>query len=170
MAKTKKEKKETVEKIRKNLEEQVATFFVNFEGLSADDLFELREKLKQKGNRFYVAKKNLMEIAFEKENLPFKKELLSGPVGLVFGFQDEITPAKTVYEFEKRLERPRILGGVVEGKSVLREEALELAKLPSLEELRAELTAVLQAPISGLDNCLSGNLKGLLNSLDKIKG
>lgn len=169
MAKTKQEKKEELKKIRENLKKQTATFFVSFKGLGADNLFKLRREVKENKGLVYVAKKKLLELAFEKEKLPLKKDQLEGPVALVFGFEDEISPAKAVYKFQEEYGSPELLGGLVEGEVVSKEEALTLAKLPSVEELQAKLVRTLNNPLAGFRNSLEGNLKGLVVCLNQIK-
>ncbi len=166
MAKTRKQKKETIERIEESLKKQKATYFIDFKNLPANKLFDLREKVKENKGIVFVAKKNLMEIAFESQDVPFKKDL-EGQVALVFGFEDEITPVKRVYEMEKEHEAPRILGGVLEGEFIDREQAIQLAEIPSKEELYGRLLQGFKAPVFKLHNLLKGNLKGLLYVLNE---
>ncbi len=162
MAKTKEEKKEIVKELEDNLDKQKSTYFIDFKGLPAQDLFKMRKKLKEKGGKLYVAKKTLAQIALENKGIEVPPEQISGQLALVFGFEDEIAPAKVVYEFQEENGTPTLLGGMLSGELLSQEKAVEIAKLPSLEELRAKLVGSLQAPIGKLQQTLVNPIKGLM--------
>ena len=56
----------------------------------------------------------------------------------------------------------KILGGIFDGKFLEKDKVIELAKLPSYQELLARLTRTLQSPISGFTGALKANIKNLL--------
>ncbi|HMR01357.1 MAG TPA: hypothetical protein PKA32_03130, partial [Candidatus Gracilibacteria bacterium] len=56
-------------------------------------------------------------------------------------------------------------GGLVEGKFITQAEAVELAQLPSREELLAKLVGSMKAPVSGFYGVTSGLLRGLVQVL-----
>jgi len=63
----------------------------------------------------------------------------------------------------------KILGGFLENKFVEAEKIIELAKLPTREELLARLVGSISAPISNFINVLEANIKGLIYVLTKAK-
>lgn len=162
MAKSREEKKQILEKIEDCLEKQKAVYFIDFKGLPAHKLFQLRDEIKKCKGMVYVAKKKLLEIAFKNKSVSLKKEQLEGQTALVFSFEDEISPIKKVYELDKENEKPKILGGVFEGRIIGSEEAIWLAQLPTKQELQTKLVGCLESPLFNLNNILSQNLKGLL--------
>ena len=89
-------------------------------------------------------------------------------MGFVFGFEDEVSPAKTVYLFQKENEKLKILGGFIEKEAKKEEEIVFLAQLPTRQELFAKLTGSLLSPVSGFINVLNGNIKGLILALNAI--
>lgn len=167
MAKTKEQKKEIIENIKQHLKKQVVMFFIDFQKLKAEDIFTLRNKLKQADSLLYIAKKNLVKIVFKNEKIPVEIDQLQGQLGLVFGFQNEILPAKTIYNTWQKHQGPQILGGFYQGEFINAKQAIELAKLPSKQELLARLAGSLSSPISGLVSALGGNIKGLMFILNQ---
>lgn len=162
MAKTKKQKKEIIKEIENNLDKQKSIYFIDFKGVEADDLFKIRKEIKEKGGRLYVTKKTLAETAFNNKKIKLPKEQTQGQLALVFSFEDEIAPAKTVYEHQKEKGAPALLGAMLEGGFLSQKETLELAQLPSLKELQRKLVQSLQAPLYNLQNSLVNPIKGLM--------
>ncbi len=169
MALTKEKKQEIVKDLKGSLEKQKSMVFVSVEGLKAQDLLELRNNLKDNDCRLVVSKKTLMNLAFKENGLGLRVDDLEGQVALVFGFEDEVMPAKTTYEFSKKNDNLKILGGFLEDKFREVNEIITLAKIPPREELLAKVVGSMSAPISGFANVLSGNLRGLVQVLSQIK-
>ncbi|MBU3943052.1 50S ribosomal protein L10, partial [Patescibacteria group bacterium] len=159
MALTRIQKENIVKKIKEGLDKQKSIVFVSVDGLKADDLFELRTKLKEAGCLLMVAKKTLMGIAFKDANIDIDKDKLIGEVALVFGFEDEVLPAKTTYEFSKKNKNLKIVGGFLEDKFREVSEIITLAQIPSRKELLAKVVGSISAPVSGFANVLQGNLR-----------
>lgn len=167
MAKTKEQKRKTLEDLKNKVAKQKAMVLVGIAGLEVKALSDLRKRIKAIDGNLKVAKKTLIEKAFKENNLEFDRKKYREEIALVFGFGDEISPAKTVYQFSN--EKAKILGGFLEGKFKEAEEIIALAKLPAKEELLAKLVGSIASPISGLVNVLEGNIKGLLRVLTQVK-
>jgi large subunit ribosomal protein L10 len=169
MALTKEQKKNIVKELNENIANQKAMVFVSVKGLKASELFDLRNQLKESDCLISVIKKTLLSIAFKENKIEIDEESLAGQVALVFGFKDEITPAKISYQFSLKNENLEILGGFIENEFKTVEEIITLAKTPSKEELLARIIGSIKAPISGFANVLQGNIKGLVYVLTQIK-
>ena len=166
---TKEQKKEVVAKLKENLEKQKVIFLIDFQNLKAEELFDLRKKLKENDSLLYVAKKNLIKIGFKEKKIPIDVEKLKGQVALVFGFKEGLLPAKTIYKFWEEHKNPEILGGFLENEFVEAEKVIELASLPSREELLARLIISMNSPTYNFVNVLQANIKGLTCVLTNIK-
>lgn len=169
MALTKEQKQKVVEKLKEKIANQKAMVFVAIEGLKAADLFALRKRLKEADCALSVAKKTLLNIAFKEKKMEFDAEDLEGQLALIFGFGDEIMPAKTAYQFSLENERLKILGGFFEDKFIDAKEIITLAKIPSKKELLAKVVGSISAPISNFVYTLQANIKGLITVLAKAK-
>jgi len=172
MALTRKQKEDILASVQEKLKDQKSMVIVDFKGLSVVKTSELKKDLKKNGAEYKVVKKSILSKAIETsdvEGLDVKE--FGGATGVVFLYEDQVTPVKTVYDFSKQkgLEDFKILGGVLENKVISESEVIALAKLPSREQLLANLLAQMNAPVSGFVNVLAGNIKNLVYALNAIK-
>jgi len=169
MALNKIQKQKILDDLRDKVAKQKAIVLVGITGLKVKDISQLRKKLKEIEGNIKVFKKTLAEIVFKENKMEFDKRGYKEEVALVFGFKDEISPVKTVYQFSRGNDKLKILGGFLENKFKAKEEMIILAQLPAREELLAKLVGSLNASMSGLVNVLKGNIKGLTYILSSIK-
>ncbi len=165
MALNREKKEKIISDLKKKIEEQKGMVFVSINGLKADDLFSLRKELRKSDCLLLVVKKTLMNVAFQESNIDYNKTNLIGQLALVFGFNDELAPAKISYEFSKKNENLKILGGFFDNKFIEKEQVVQLAKIPSRRELIAKLIGTTRKPIADFVSVLQGNIKGLINVL-----
>ena len=167
---TKTQKQNLVKDLAERLAKIKAAVFADYTGLSVAKITELRRKLKAQNMEIKVAKKTLIDLAFKQAGVgEVNTKKMTGQIVLVLGYQDEIAPAKTVYEFGKTEEHIKILGGILNNKFFDGQTIISLAKLPSRQELLAKLAGSIASPLSGLINVLQGNLKNLVYVLSQIK-
>ncbi len=132
-------------------------FLVNYQGLTAAEDHELRRRLREQRARLFVAKNTLIRIAMEELGQASLEEHLKGPSALVF-FEDPVAAAKVLVKFAEEVgkEIPKVKAGLLSGQVLGAPEVEGLAKLPSEEELKAELVGVLTAPLQELVGVLGG--------------
>jgi len=169
MAKTKEQKKKELESLKEKVKKQKTMIFVDFSGLKVENMSELRRALKKSDSELKVAKKTLMKIALKDAGMENDISGLKGEIALVFGYGDQIIPAKLAYEFGKENPNFKILGGFFENQFKNAEDFIILAQLPSKQELLARLTGSISSPITGFVRVLEANLKGLVCVLSGIK-
>ena len=169
MARSREQKKKIIEDIKEKLDKQKAIVFVEVKGLKAKEIFDLREKLKKADSLLTIAKKTLLDIAFKERKLKVKGKKLEGQVALVFGFSDEIKPARITHQFSLSNGNLKILGGIFEDKFIDSDQIIALAQLSSKEELYTRVVRTIVSPISGFVNVLQANIKGLIYTLKQIK-
>jgi len=170
MALTRAQKQKIITDLKDKIARQKAMVLVGITGLGVEEISDLRKKLKAADANLKVAKKTLIEKAFKESKLAaFSKDKYKEEVALVFGFKDEISPAKIVYQFGLANENLKILAGFLEGKFKEADKIIALAQLPTKEELLAKLVGSIASPISGLVNVLQGNIKGLITVLAKAR-
>lgn len=169
MPKTKEQKKEILKELNQKMKDQTTMLFVDFSGLEVQDTHDFRKKLEKANGEFKVAKKTMTQIALDENKLEKNIKELEGEIGIVFGYKDEITPAKVTYEFSKENDNLKILGGFFENKFESTEKFIELAQLPSKEELLGRLVGSISSPMTGLVRSLEYNIKGLIFALNAIK-
>ncbi len=148
MAITKEKKKEILSKLEGIKDDSKTLVFVGFNGLTVSESTEMRNKLREEGVGYFVAKKTLiaraLDGAYEGETPEFE-----GEVALAYS-ADEIAPAQNVREFEKKYkDNVSILGGVFQGMYKTKEEMTVIASIPPLQTLRGMFVNVINSPIQG---------------------
>ena len=114
-------------------------------GLTVAQMQTLRRQMKQAGANVKVAKNRLAKIALEGSGVASIAPLLKGPALIAFSGDPVVAP-KVAVEFAKTNERFVILGGAM-GTTTLDPNGVKaLAALPSLDELRAKIIGLIQAP------------------------
>ena len=116
-------------------------------GLSVAQSTDLRLRMRDAGAQFKVAKNRLALIALDGTRYQPIGELLKGPTALATSI-DPVAAAKVAVDFAKTTDKFEVLGGAM-GDTVLDLNGVKaLAELPSLDELRAKLIGLVQAPAS----------------------
>jgi len=166
---TKQKKQEIIKELADKLDRQKAAVFADFSGLKVKDLTDLKNKLRQKGAEFKVAKKTLMNLALKQKGIDADTKAMAGEIAMAMGYDDEVSAAKELQEFSKTNPNLKILGGLLENKLIDAAQVLSLAQLPSKLELLAQLTGSLAAPSRNFVGVLQGNLRGLVQALSQIQ-
>jgi len=170
MATTKEQKKEILQNLKDKIKKAKSVLFVKFNGLGVKENEALRKELKQEEGDYMVAKKTLIDIAFKEENHEVGAKSFEGQVATVFGYNDEVAPAKILGKFIKVNEgKIEFISGILDNKIIDAKAAEALTKIPSKNELYAKMVGSLNAPISGFVNVLAGNLRGLVTVLKAIE-
>ncbi len=170
MALTKEKKTEVVKNLVDKFNTAKSVVFTDYQGLTVTEIQELREEMRKEGSEYIVAKNTLIKKALDDSNLKdLKIARMSGPVGVAFGLEDEVAPARIVYGFAKKHEALEIRDGVLESEVVDGAKITALAQLPSRDGLLAQVVGSIKAPVSGFVSVLSGNLRGLVCALNAIK-
>ena len=114
-------------------------------GLTVAQSTELRTKIREAGATYKVAKNRLAKLAIQDTDYVGIGDFLTGPTALASS-EDPVAAAKAVVEFAKANDKIEIVGGSM-GTQVLTPEGVKaLASMPSLDELRAKLIGLVQAP------------------------
>lgn len=123
-------------------------------GLSASESADLRQKMNTGGARFKVTKNRLAKIAIKGTQYEGLEEHFTGPTAIAYS-DDPIAAAKSVVEFANENDKVTVIAGGMGDKMLAAEEVKQLAKLPSLDELRATLIGLLQAPAGKIARTLN---------------
>jgi large subunit ribosomal protein L10 len=166
---TRSQKEELVKGIAARTKESKALVFASYKGVPVKDLDVIRGALRKSGSAFQIMKKTLLSIALKDAGISVDGRALPGEIGVAFS-SDEVAAAKAIADFLKANKESTLAieGGALEGKVLTAAEVKALAKLPTRDELRAQLVGTLQAPISGFVRTLSGNLTSLVQVLRAV--
>jgi large subunit ribosomal protein L10 len=127
---------------------------------------ELRSRLRKAGASFRVAKNRLAKRAVEGTPAVGISNLFTGQTGIAYS-KDPVAAPKIVVAYAKENDKLKILGGVAVG-SVLNPQGVKaLAELPSLDQLRAKIIGLVQAPatrIAGVLQAPAGSLARVISA------
>ena len=139
------QKKEAVAELKQTFNETSVVVVTRNLGLTVAQSTTLRNRMRDAGARYKVAKNRLALIALEGTRYQPISDLLTGPTALATS-EDPVAAAKAVVEFAKTNDRLEIVGGAM-GETLLDVNGVKaLAELPSLDELRAKIVGLIQAP------------------------
>lgn len=123
-------------------------------GLTVAQSTDLRLKMRDAGAQFKVAKNRLALIALEGSKYSPIGDLLTGPTALATSI-DPVAAAKVAVDFAKTTDRFEIVGGAM-GDTILDVNGIKaLAALPSLDQLRATIIGLVQAPATKIARTIS---------------
>jgi large subunit ribosomal protein L10 len=120
-----------------------------YRGLSVPEVTQLRTEVRSAGAGFKVTKNRLAKRALDGTPFASLAELFTGPTAIAFS-ADPVAASKVITAFAKRNDKLQIVGGGLAGAVLDAAAVRQLAELPSLDELRARLIALLQTPASRL--------------------
>jgi len=154
------EKKIFVSELEEVYNNSSSVIITHYHGLSVAQLTNLRRSLRENGASFKIVKNTLSKIAATNASLSHDPELFSGPTAIAYS-ADPVAAAKGVVEFAKTNDNLKIIGGIVNDKILSVAEVGQLAKLPSLDQLRGKIVGILQAPASKLARLVQAPAGGL---------
>jgi large subunit ribosomal protein L10 len=119
-------------------------------GLDVETVTALRKKLRDNKVEYRVVKNTLAARAAKGTSVEAVADKFVGPTAIVMSYDDVVLPAKLLAEFMKDRENFAIRSAVVEGKVVDAKGVAALAKMPGLNELRAQILGMLSQPATKL--------------------
>lgn len=161
------EKAEAIETIRDRFTRMSSAVFVDFAGMTVEEVSKLRDTFRQKGVEYKVVKNTLVSKALG--DVPYAKALkaaLKGMTGVAWSFEEPSAAARVVKDFKKENEKLKIKAGLLEGQ-VLDAGAVEnqLASLPNKDEARAMLLATFMAPAQNFVRLLNAPAQHMVGVL-----
>lgn len=154
--------------IQDRMERASVVISADYRGLSVAQMTKLRRALRPADVEVKVVKNTIAKMAATQAGRPELAELLDGPSAIAFGVGDPVAPAKALTDFlrDERLEIT-VHGGWLDGQVLNATEVQDLAKLPSRDQMLADVMAKLQSPLynfSGLLQSTIRNFAGLVEA------
>ncbi|MFH3478150.1 MULTISPECIES: 50S ribosomal protein L10 [unclassified Xanthobacter] len=139
------EKQELVTALSEVFKTTSVVVVAHYSGLTVAQMSNLRRQMKAQGATVKVAKNRLAKIALEGSDVAHVAPLLKGPTLIAYS-SDPVAAPKVAVDFAKANDKFVILGGAM-GTTALNADGVKaLATMPSLDELRAKLVGLIQAP------------------------
>lgn len=139
------QKEELVASMRNTFEETGVVVVTQYSGLTVTQLTDLRAKMREVGAEFKVTKNRLTRLALEGTAYEGLSDTFTGPTAIAYA-TDPVSVAKVAVDYAKGNEKLVLIGGGMPGTVLDANGVKALASMPSLDESRAKIVGLLQAP------------------------
>ena len=139
------EKVQLLEELKQLFNDSESIVISHYKGLTVAEVSELRDNIRKAGAGFRVTKNRITRLALKDTKFAGLEDLFKGPTAIAFA-NDPISACKACVEFAKGNEKLVIVGGALSTGVSSIDEIKTLASIPSLDELRAKIIGLLQAP------------------------
>ena len=160
-------KAEAIETLKGVFADSGAVVVTHYMGLTVAEMTDLRLRLRKEGATLQVVKNTLAQKALQGAAGEAGDALFKGPVAIAYG-PDPVSAAKVVTQYAKDNDKFTVIGGLLGQTTVLDKAAVSsLATLPSLDQTRAKLCGLLNAPatkIAGVLQAPAGQLARVFNA------
>ena len=164
------EKEEIVAEVSGLVNRARGMFFTDFSGLTVEQATELRREFRKSGVDYRVVKNTLIRKALESATGYDKVyDKLAGPTGVAFAYDDPVVPAKIIQKFAEKHNKLSLKICVLERQVYDGSKLVELAKLPSRNEIMAAILGSIQAPIAGVPTVIQAVLRDLVSVVGEIE-
>mgnify|MGYP000079220974 CR=1 FL=1 len=149
---TKEQKKNYISEMTTQFENSKAVMVTHYQGLTMTQLDELRAKMREHGIIFKITKNRITKLALEKTKCKDLSDLFTGQTAVAFG-EDAIMSARILSKFAKDNENLKLIGGIMDNEVLDQAGVQNVASLPTLDEARANIVGILNAPASKSSRC-----------------
>ena len=160
------EKEKVVANINKEVSAAHTVIVAHYIGLNVDELTDLRNKLREIDATVRVTKNRLAKLAIKDTQYEVITDLLKGPTAIACS-EDPVAAAKGMVNFANDNDKLVIIGGASNGEVLDIKKIEELAKLPSLDELRAKILGMINTPatrIAGVVQAPGGQIARVIKA------
>ena len=141
----KEQKKNYISEIKKFFDAHDSVLVTHYQGLTVSQLDELRAEMRKHGIMFKITKNRITKLALKESKFKKLENLFFGPTAVAFS-NDAITSAKILTKFAKKNSNLKIIGGIMEKEPLSIEDVEKIATLPTLDDARAKIAAILAIP------------------------
>ena len=160
------QKESFVQNLKSIIAENSLVLVFHYRGMSMTDMTDLRVQSFNSGCNIKVTKNRLTKLALEGSDKAALSQFFDGPTAIAYS-SDPVQLTKLVTNFAKNNSNLVILGGIMDNEILSVEKIEILSKLPSLEEIRAQLIGLISSPAQKIASVLtapSGDLARVFNA------
>jgi len=166
------QKQVLTQSLHQDLADTVCVVVTHQSGLTVAEVTQLRRQMRSAGARYRVTKNRLVRRALEGTPFEGLAPLFTGPTAIAFS-HDPVAAAKAAVDYANRNTKLTIVGGGLQGQTLDEAGVKALATLPSLDELRAKIIGLINAPATKLATLLQtpgGQLARVLAAYSEQSG
>lgn len=161
------EKQLLLDEVKGQLDKYTSFVVMSYGKLSANTANNFRREIAKRGGNVEVVRKRVLVKAAATAGINLSLDALPGHIGLIFAGHDPFETTKFVFKFSEENEKAvEVVAGRFEGKMYTGADVEKLSKLPSKDEMRAQLLSVLEAPLSQTLAVMEALLASVVYCLD----
>lgn len=151
-----------LEEVKDRLSRAAITIAIDYRGLSVAQMTKLRRALRESDTEVKVVKNRIALLAAEQAGVPEVREIVQGPSALTIGFSDPVAAARVLTRhIEAERLNIQVYGGFLDGQVLSPSDVQDLAKLPSKEQMIADVVGKLQSPLYNFSGLLQSTIRGI---------
>jgi large subunit ribosomal protein L10 len=142
--------------------------FIDYRGVTVEQINQVRRKCEQKGIRYVVRKNTLVKKAIEGTEREGIGAHLTGMTGMIIAGEDGVDAAKGIREICKDFQKAGVFnlkGGFFDGDVLNADQVDKVADYPSKEELLTMLLRTIQEGPRQVLGVIQGPARDLVNLL-----
>lgn len=162
-------KEQVVEELGQIFESSGVVVVAHYDGMTVAEMQDLRAQMRDAGGAVRVAKNRLAKIALDGKPCESIAEYLKGMTVLTYS-EDPVAAAKVADKYAKGNDKFVILGGAMGETALDPAGVTAVAKMPSREELIAQIVSAIGAPASNIAGAIgapASNIAGILTTLEE---
>jgi large subunit ribosomal protein L10 len=161
------EKQLLLDEVKGQMDKHGTFVIMSYQKVTANLANQFRNEIAQLGGNVEVVRKRLLVRAADGIGLKLDLEGLPGHIGLVLAGKDPIETTKAVFRFSQENDQAlQVLGGRFEGQFYDGKQVEMLSSLPGKDEMRAQLLATFEAPLSQVLAVMEALLSSVVYCLD----
>lgn len=167
VTKVQQHKVDALESIKAKFSDNKDFIFTDYRGLTVDQITDLRGRLRKLEAEYRVIKNRYAKLAMKQLEMPDVSDLLTGPTALALLNDDAAAIAKAIFDFAK--DAPvEVKGAIIDGQVFDNKQTEAFSKLPSRDQLIAQLMSTMQAPVQNLVYAMNGTVQKLARVLQAV--
>ena len=143
-----KQKQVIIDEIKDKFERAASVVVIDYIGITVAEADEMRKKLREAEVDYTVYKNTLVKRAIEGTKYEALGEILEGPSGFAFSYDDATAPARVLNDARKAYKKMEFKGGIIEGEYYDKENIEKIAAIPSRDTLISKFMGSIQSPIA----------------------
>ena len=160
------EKQALLDEVKEKIDVEDGFILASYDKLDANAIADVRASLVKAGGDMFVVKKRIFAKAASEMNITYSLDELEGHVLLAMGKGNFPTVAKEIFKAKKNTKALNIIGGFFEEKKCAASEVEQISNLPSLDEMRAQILGLLEAPMGETLATIEALLSSVLHCME----
>lgn len=148
------QKQVIIDEIKDKFERAESAVVIDYMGITVAEADGMRKKLREANVDYTVYKNTLVKRAIAGTEYEVLADILEGPSGFAFSYDDATAPARVLNESIKAYDKMEFKGGIVEGTYYDKDSIKQIASIPSRETLISKFMGSIQSPVTNFARVL----------------